>query len=496
MQPKGLREDRKKIDEAIRNRKITMSVGINFPALPKYLSFLEASGVSDSLAQVEVNRQRKCMEHMEVFPVLYLAKIMVGIQSLRGAREILTNKAAMTMLGFTANEIKEGITKRGQANQYGEGFERRSPVVSEEAIIDNIAAYDHKEIIEKVFDPFVRWVVQNQCVELGDTCILDSTLIETPRDYPGAKATRRIEEDEDGNSNEKTVHGFKVFLLIDAKTQLPLAMEITTAEKADCKYLRSMLEKGIANVGEGVIKLILADRGFIDGEQMWRIKNELNVDFIIPAKKNMEIWKDVVGLRHSHENEVVMWPYGKQGQSGGFLVEGAVSYSQYAQVLCSKGLYNDGDPLTAVVVTHWRDKPIAAGKEKVLLTTLTATNAVQVMKSYRMRTLIENCGFREMKQAAFLNRLPQRKGVQAERSAYAHMSLCVLAFVSFIGFLSWTTQNIHDAQEASLAHKKRMREYRVDDRSNDGYVFIYHEGAYAIYETKELLSMMGMIFDT
>ena len=151
--------------------------------------------------------------------------------------------------------------------------------------------------------------------------------------------------------------------------------------------------------------------------------------------------------------------------------------------------------MTAVVVTHWRDKPIAAGKEKVLLTTLTATNAVQVMKSYRMRTLIENCGFREMKQAAFLNRLPQRKGVQAERSAYAHMSLCVLAFVSFIGFLSWTTQNIHDAQEASLAHKKRMREYRVDDRSNDGYVFVYHEGAYAIYETKELLSMMGMIFD-
>lgn len=494
MAQKGIREDRKKIDEAIRNRKISMTTALNFPALPRFLNFLEDAVITDNLAQIEVNKKRKCYEHMEVFPLIYLCKIMVGIENTRGTRELLTNKAAMTLLGFTDEKMAKGLTQRGKANQYGTDYSRKAPLISETTIVDNIAVYDSQEIINMVFNRYIKWLLSQDLVELGDTYILDSTLIETTAHYPGAKMTRREEEDEDGQIIERTIHGFKVFILMDAKTKVPVAMEIVTAEKADCNYLYSLVEKGIANVGARRIQLLLADRGFIDGEQLWRLKNELGVDFIIPARKSMDIWADVVGLRQSMADQIVMWPYGKSGHSGGYLVEGAVSYGQFAEKPAGNKKYENGDPLTAVVVTHWRDKPLATGKEKVLLSSMVGRDAVSVMKDYKKRSLIENCGFREMKQAASLARLPQRKGEQAERSAYAHMTLCVLAFAAFIGFLAWDAQRAKAAKEDYVAGMHNLREYRTKSKGDDGYIFIFYQDAYAIYEPREVFEMMGMNF--
>ncbi len=395
MQQKGIREDRKRIDEAVRNRKVNLAVGINFPALPRYLTYLEKAGVTDSLAEVEVHKERKCYEHMEVFPLIYLCKFMAGIESTRSTRELLVNEAALTLLGFTDKEIGKGLTQRGKANQYGKDYERKSEVIAEPTIIDNISAFNYQDVIES-FNEYVRWLTKSGLVELGDIYILDSTIVETGPDYPGAGKTKREIENEDGSIKEKIIYGFKVFVLMDAKTKIPVAMDITTAEKADCTYLKTMVEKGISNIGEDKLKLLVADRGFIDGGQMWSIKYEKGIDFIIPAKKNMDVWQDVVGLRKEYEDKIVTWTYGKKGKSGGYLVQDVVSYGQYAKEPAGEKKYKNGAPLNAVVITQWRDRPIESGKEKVLLTSLDTKDAVHVMKSYRVRTFIENCGFEEI----------------------------------------------------------------------------------------------------
>ncbi|MHB9143601.1 MAG: transposase [Paludibacter sp.] len=493
MQQKGIREDRKKVDEAVLNKSVNLAVGINFPALPRYLTYLELSNVKESLAEIEVHKERKCWGHMEVFPLIYLCKFMVGISSTRGSKELLANKALLSLLGFTDKEIDKGLTERGKANQYGNGYERKSEIVAEPTVVDNISAFDHKDVI-LCFNTYIKWLKNNGLIDLGDIYILDSTLIETSADYPGAGKTKREEEKDDGSIVEKTIYGFKVFVLMDAKTKIPVSFDITSAEKADCTYLQSMVEKGIENLGKGQIKLLVADRGFIDGTQMWQIKNKLGIDFIIPAKKNMDIWQDVVCLRKEYEDRVVKWKYGKKGNAGGYLVQGALSYAQYAEVAAGNKKYKNGDPLNAVVVTIWGDHPIEAGKEKVLLTTLNTNDAVEVMKSYRMRTFIENCGFRELKQAADLGRLPQRTGEQAERSAYMHMTLCVFSMATFIGFLSWDYERVLNAKDSHSPNSRNLRDYRVESKQNNGYIIVFIEEAYAVYETEELLRMMGMNF--
>ncbi len=40
------------------------------------------------------------------------------------------------------------------------------------------------------------------------------------------------------------------------------------------------------------MKLLIMDRGFIDGKNLGRCKQEWGVDVLIPMKRNMDIWTD------------------------------------------------------------------------------------------------------------------------------------------------------------------------------------------------------------
>jgi len=44
------------------------------------------------------------------------------------------------------------------------------------------------------------------------------------------------------------------------------------------------------------MKILILDRGFIDGPQMGRVKNEYGIDSVIPVRKNIEILEDVRGV--------------------------------------------------------------------------------------------------------------------------------------------------------------------------------------------------------
>ncbi len=61
-------------------------------------------------------------------------------------------------------------------------------------------------------------------------------------------------------------------------------------------FYDQLLAQFVATVGKGVIKWLILDRGFIDGERISRCKQEWGLDVLIPMKKNMDIWDDAWGL--------------------------------------------------------------------------------------------------------------------------------------------------------------------------------------------------------
>src|SRR5262249_41009502 len=49
-------------------------------------------------------------------------------------------------------------------------------------------------------------------------------------------------------------------------------------------------------VHKGFIKVLIVDRGLIDGERMGHLKQKLAIDTIVPLRTNMDLYADAMGL--------------------------------------------------------------------------------------------------------------------------------------------------------------------------------------------------------
>jgi len=61
-------------------------------------------------------------------------------------------------------------------------------------------------------------------------------------------------------------------------------------------FYDQLVAQFVASVGPGVIKWLILDRGFIDGERISRCQRDWGCDVLIPMKKNMDIWADAWAL--------------------------------------------------------------------------------------------------------------------------------------------------------------------------------------------------------
>src|SRR6266849_814102 len=57
-----------------------------------------------------------------------------------------------------------------------------------------------------------------------------------------------------------------------------------------------LVEQFVQAAGKGVIKWLILDRGFIDGQAISRCKQDWNMEVVIPARKDMDIWTDAGAL--------------------------------------------------------------------------------------------------------------------------------------------------------------------------------------------------------
>ena len=51
----------------------------------------------------------------------------------------------------------------------------------------------------------------------------------------------------------------------------------------------------VGAVGRDVIKVLILDRGFIDGAQMGRLQQDYRIETILPLRANMDLHADALG---------------------------------------------------------------------------------------------------------------------------------------------------------------------------------------------------------
>ena len=93
---------------------------------------------------------------------------------------------------------------------------------------------------------------------------------------------------------------YKVVTLIHVNRELNLfltvAARVVPGNQHECPILYELVDGFVKAVGRGWMKVLIIDRGLIDGPNMGRLKTSCQIDTVVPLRKNMNAYQDVMGL--------------------------------------------------------------------------------------------------------------------------------------------------------------------------------------------------------
>ncbi len=75
-----------------------------------------------------------------------------------------------------------------------------------------------------------------------------------------------------------------------------VAVKVVPGKDHECPVLYDLVKEFVQVAGKGVMKRLILDRGFLDGEAISRCKQEYGIDILIPIRSNMDIYADALAL--------------------------------------------------------------------------------------------------------------------------------------------------------------------------------------------------------
>jgi hypothetical protein len=75
-----------------------------------------------------------------------------------------------------------------------------------------------------------------------------------------------------------------------------VAVRVVPGNEHECPILYELVRQFAEGAGKGVMKRLIVDRGFLDGEAISRCKKDYGIDILIPVRRNMDIYGDAMAL--------------------------------------------------------------------------------------------------------------------------------------------------------------------------------------------------------
>lgn len=486
-----------------------------------FFHFLQEEGVLNILEGMEASSgtiQREMVD-FRVYVILYLLKTLHEIESMNALPELLfQDEMWMKWVGFNAYQIRNGICDRGKFRkkkkkateaEKDEKAEVRGPLVPR-TLANNIVKLSSAEL-ECTFRRCIRRLAERGHFQKKVTLILDTTDLEVTERYEGAGWVIRERQIEDKigklHTIEVKVFGWKVGVIFEALTRVPVAFKVAKINEPDVHFLKALMLQALSNL-EPYCKVenLVIDRGFIDGPALWWLKQEKGIDFVIPARKDMHIYKDALALAEKYAGNtacpeivkaerVVKKQHGKGKEARTELLTTRIvgvsdlkTYDSYGPVE-EQGTQNKkdfkGNPLNAVVVKMWQNREYGPHRGVVFITSRSVAKPFVVFDLYDERSLIENCLFREGKQKWDLQHLPQKN----EQAAHVHVFFVLLTMTLTTLFRRWKQkqETLLDAGQMVGIERYRRR-LKAENRDK---IILFFYGMYAILYTQEMAILGG-----
>ena len=75
-----------------------------------------------------------------------------------------------------------------------------------------------------------------------------------------------------------------------------VALKVVSGKDHECPVLYELVKKFVEVMGKGVMKRLIVDRGFLDGEAISMCKEQYGIDILIPVRRKMDIYQDAMAL--------------------------------------------------------------------------------------------------------------------------------------------------------------------------------------------------------
>ena len=417
--------------------------------LDEFFVFLKELGMLEAFAQVSLTGVKRTLVPTVQFVLLYFLKVLLGSESMNELPRVLfSDLALMELVGFNAHQCESGLTKRGDASRKTK--QKQGPITAQ-CLADNICKLTQEEM-ERLFNIMVQLLARRGLFAGKLLVALDGSKVPTPASYEGCgkiKQTRKVKVkgQKEPVTEEYYLSGWKVLVLIEVQTRLPLAMKLVSIQDYEGKWLLPLLEQAQQNLGTAAqIVTIVVDRGYLDGEDLWRV-HQKGVIFVICGKANMAVTQDAQGLAKAERamvrERVVRRGHGKSAKDQRLRtelvgLEALTSYDQYGDAEVTQHAHRSdyvGQPINAVVVRKWENRVPTTGGT-VYLTNAEVRDPFVVFDTSDWRSVIENGIFKEGKHPWHLLNFPRR--TQAAVVVHGHLTLLVMGLTT--AFRLWQQQ--------------------------------------------------------
>jgi hypothetical protein len=412
--------------------------------LDEFIQFIVSFGVFSMLAQLGLTTGHSGIPYY-LLGMLAFVKPLFNIRFDDNIRYFFQDCHVLRMLGFNFKQIENGYSKRTTAN----GCKPIHP----NTLRNFLSSLGYKEttgLLVKV----VRKLFKLGLIRGHNFCTDTKAIFKDSPSYEFAKKVY------DYKGKHKNRRGYKVSIIQHVKSKIIVAVIITSANVPDNRLLLTTVRQAVTILGPGVIKTLIFDKGYWDGKALFKLKKQYGIDFIVPAKANLNVTKRLK----------------KQGQEEGFeQIKPGLEIKLFKDITDAP---NYKGSLRAILVKDKKFKKKRKTYQPVYgyLTSLSWDSALAVYQGYGQRWVIENNAIKELCQYWVLEDFHCAKF----NAIRAHIMFSVVMFNLHILFKS--------------KYGRRFREKSIAAKRAPGFepacVIVYCDNYFGIFDVKEYTDIL------
>jgi hypothetical protein len=463
-----------------------------------FFSFLQQLGVVDWLGDVQGTAVQREMVPFVQYLLLSSLKTLLGIESMPALPALrFSDEALMRLVGFTAQQVRQGVCQRGTAPRQGPRI--TGPICSD-TLADNIVKLNVRDL-EALFNGVIRALAKAGVLAAKVTGIVEATDLETTAGDEGCGQVTRKRKITDKRGKihaiEVPVYGWQVIILIEARTTIPLAAQVVPIQEHEVLSRRALVTQARTTLAshtrrhKGVF-----DKGFWDGVDVWWLAPH-GIFVVVPAKDHMAVTVDAqaqaaagegmtVGRRvHTvrHGQGKTAWTERLETEVGG--ITGLTTDDQYGTPEHGRAHNRrDFQPnlVNAVVVRKWNGHASGLAGNTVFLTNASVQQPLRPFDDDDDRRLIEKCCIKESKQPGSLQHPPQKTA----RAVRVHVMFTLLMFALATAY-RWPCEP-EDTGGEPVGWQRWRRQLLEQTRD---LVIVFAQGSYGIFHLAEYSLLVG-----